>query len=67
MYPLWLNLPIFLEIKETECHGNGSLADTLSIAGMVSQSIGGNTEVLNLEHGVFERILQLIYRVAQYL
>jgi len=48
MYPLWLYLPNFLEIKETECHGNGSPSDTLSIAEMGLQSIGGNTEILNV-------------------
>ena len=50
MYPLWLYLPNFLSIKETESHWNASPADTLSIAGMGLQSIGGNTEILNVAH-----------------
>jgi hypothetical protein len=56
MYPLWLYLPIFLEIKETECHGNGSLADTLSIAERRGLCIVENTEILNVEHGVHDRL-----------
>jgi hypothetical protein len=56
MYPLWLNLPIFLEIKETECHGNGSLADTLSIAERRGLCIVESTEILKVEHGVLDRL-----------
>src|SRR6185312_8277313 len=42
----------FLEIKETECHGNVSLADTLIVAERRWQSIVVNTEILNLAHAV---------------